>query len=56
MLVGLEICSCDVECNLHTANQSVIVILCGEMPLVGLALPPNAIQLLAMEHGSLKNG
>ena len=56
MSVGLEVCTCDDECHLHPANQSVIVILCGEMLLVSLALPPNAIQSLAREHGSLKNG
>jgi len=56
MPVGLEVCSYDVDLNLHTTNQSVIMILCGEVPFVGLALPPNAIQGLAMEHGFLKNG
>ena len=45
-----------VDFHLHTANQSVIMISCGEMPLEGLALPPYTIQSLAMEHGSLKNG
>jgi len=45
-----------VDFHLHTANQSVIIISCGEVPLEVLALPPYTIQSLAMEHGSLKNG
>ena len=55
-LLAIEVCCCIVECRLHTANQSVIMILCGEVLLVGLALPPNAIRVLAVEHGSLKSG
>ena len=45
-----------VDFHLRTANQSVIIISYGEVPLEGLALPPYTIQSLTMEHGSLKNG
>ena len=55
-LLAIEVCCCVVECHLPTANQNVIVMLCGEVPLVSLAVPPNTIRVLAVEHGSLKSG
>jgi len=55
-LLAIEVCCSVVECHLHTTNRTVTLILCGEVPLVGLADPPNAIRVLAVEPGSFKSG
>jgi len=52
----IELCCCFVECHLHKAIQSVTMILCGEVPLVSSAFPPNTIRIFAVEHCSLKSG
>jgi len=54
-LLVIEVCCCVVECDLPTAIQSVTMILCEEVPLEILAVPPNAIRIFAVEHGSLKS-
>ena len=55
-LLANEVCCCVVECHFHTSNQSVTMILWGEVSLVGLAVPTSAILVLKVEHSSLKSG
>jgi len=56
LLLAIEVCCSVVEYHLHTTNRTVTLILCGEVSLVVLANPPNAIRVLAVEPGTLKRG